>query len=241
MIKNIKKKLNRYLFDSSFVGFLLNPFFIARSNLYKNIKKLRPFISGKVLDVGCGKKPYKDIFLFSEYIGIDVNQDGHNHDDENIDIFYDGKKIPFSDHCFDSVISNQVLEHVFSPAEYLLEINRVLKSGGSFLISVPFIWDEHEQPYDYARYSSFGLRYLLEKSGFKIIKEIKSTDDFSLIFQLINAYVYKKLSTLRKFYIGYFLILLFIIPFNFFGFLSSLILPKNKDLYLDNIFLCQKK
>lgn len=241
MIKNIKRKLNKSFFDSSFLGFLINPFFITRSNLYKNIKKLSLSIKGRVLDVGCGRKPYKNIFSFSEYIGIDVQQSGHSHENENIDIIYDGDKIPFSDCSFDSVISNQVLEHVFNPDEYLLEINRVLKKDGFFLISVPFIWDEHEQPFDYSRYSSFGLRYLLEKSGFKVIREIKSTDDFSLIFQLINAYVYKKLSPLRKFYIGYFLILLFVIPFNFLGYLSSLILPKNKDLYLDNIFLCQKK
>ena len=56
---------------------------------------------------------------------------------------------------------NQVLEHVFNPDDFVREIARVLKPGGALLLTVPFVWNEHEQPYDYARYSSFGLRAFL--------------------------------------------------------------------------------
>jgi SAM-dependent methyltransferase len=66
-----------------------------------------------------------------------------------------------------------VLEHVFNPDDFLNEVNRVLKPSGKLLLTVPFVWDEHEQPYDYARYSSFGLRSLLEKHGFSIVKHEK--------------------------------------------------------------------
>ena len=74
---------------------------------------------------------------------------------------------------FDNVVCNQVLEHVFRPEVFLLEIHRVIKPGGNMLMSVPFIWDEHEQPWDYARYSSFGLKYLLENTGFEVIEQRK--------------------------------------------------------------------
>ena len=55
------------------------------------------------------------------------------------------------------------------------------------LLSCPFVWDEHEQPYDYARYSSFGIRHILEQNGFEILELRKSINDFSIFPQLVNA------------------------------------------------------
>ena len=73
-----------------------------------------------------------------EYIGIDVDQSGHPHDNEDIDIFYDGKRIPFSDNYFDSVLSSEVFEHVFNLNELMMEISRVTKKGGKLLITVKY-------------------------------------------------------------------------------------------------------
>ena len=97
----------------------------------------------------------------------------------------------FKDKKFDSIVTNQVLEHVFTPNEFLSEINRVLKKDGKLLLTVPFVWDEHEQPYDYARYSSFGLAHLFDHHGFEIIQSKKSVNDFRIFAQLLNAYIYK--------------------------------------------------
>jgi SAM-dependent methyltransferase len=138
------------------------------------------------------------------------------------------------------VISNEVLEHIFNPDIFLSEINRVLKDQGILLITVPFVWDEHEQPYDYARYSSFGLKYLLEKYGFKILEYRKSMNDIRIIFQLINAYLYKKTITSNQ-YVNLIVTVLLMSPFNILGELLSKILPKNDDLYLDSIVLAQKE
>ncbi len=71
------------------------------------------------------------------------------------EFFYDGNHFPFNDATYDVVVSNQVLEYVFNPDEFLNEIFRILKPEGKVLLSVPFVWDEHLQPLDYARYSSF--------------------------------------------------------------------------------------
>jgi SAM-dependent methyltransferase len=90
-----------------------------------------------------------------------------------------------------------VFEHVFNPSEFLREINRVTKIGGLFLITVPFVWDEHEQPYDYARYSSFGLKHILSENGFEIVEHRKSNNGLEVIFQLINAYISKVTFTER--------------------------------------------
>ncbi|MGA8831043.1 MAG: class I SAM-dependent methyltransferase, partial [Desulfomonilaceae bacterium] len=169
-----------------------------------------------------------------EYIGIEI--EGRNKD---ADFHYDGSIFPFGDEEFDSVVASQVLEHVFNPKEFLSEINRVLRPGGVFLITVPFVWDEHEQPYDYARYSSFGLSHLLQNQGFEVIESRKSMDDVRVIFQMINTYIYKKTVTNNNL-LNLLLSLVFMAPFNILGEILAAVLPRNPDLYLDNIVLARK-
>lgn len=240
MIKKTLKNLNnKEAFSPTFIGVAINPFYFARKGLYKNIQKLSHHINGKILDVGCGRKPYKTLFQYTEYIGIDIENPGHSHKDEHIDIYYDGETFPLSDNEFDSIICNQVLEHVFKPDQFLKEVHRVLKDGGNLLLTVPFVWDEHEQPNDYARYSSFGLKFLLEKNGFSIIHHSKSVNNITVLFQLLNAYIYKKLMTRSK-TLYYTTLLLLIFPVNLLGCLFNLILPSNNDLFLDNIVLATK-
>ncbi len=221
------------------MGIFVNPFYFARRGLYLHIKSLSSFIYGKTLDIGCGGKPYKNLCNSSEYIGLEIDSP-ENRKNKDADYFYDGKNIPFQDGEFDSVITNQVLEHVFNPDVFILEVNRVLKDGGILLISIPFIWDEHEQPYDYARYSSFGLKYLLENHGFNVIKYRKSINDIRVIFQLINGYIYKNTVT-QNAYLNLFMAIILMSPLNILGELLYRILPKNDDLYLDSVVLAKKR
>ena len=152
----------------------------------------------------------------------------------------DATSLPtFKDKEFDSVLSNQVFEHVFNPNEFLREINRVTKVDGLFLITVPFVWDEHEQPYDYARYSSFGLKHILAENGFEIIEHRKSNNGIEVIFQLINDYLYKVIMT-ENVYFNLLIIILLMAPINMTGLILSKLLPRNNDLYLDNIVLAKK-
>ena len=147
------------------------------------------FLSGKLLDFGCGRKPYKHLFSFDEYIGLDIVESGHNHEDEEIDVYYDGTKIPFDRNYFDCVFASEVFEHVFNIDEVLKEINRVCKQNGHLLITVPFVWDEHEIPYDFERYTSYGIKHLLEKHGFEIVNLMKTTNYIETIFQMLCAYI----------------------------------------------------
>ena len=237
MIKAIENIVVKEQFEPTFIGIFLNPFFIARRGLLKSIKELGKEITGKTLDVGCGTKPYEKFFNSSEYIGLEI-ETTMNRSIKQADCFYDGKKFPFGVAEFDSVVTNQVLEHVFNPDEFLSEINRVLKTNGKLLITVPFVWDEHEQPYDYARYSSFGLKSLLEKQGFEIIKHHKSVNDFGVVIQLMNAYLYKMMH--RYTIIRQITKFTMCAVINILGIIISLVLPKNDDLYLDNIILARK-
>jgi len=106
-------------------------------------------------------------------------------------------------------------------------------------MTVPFVWDEHEQPYDYARYSSFGLKHILAENGFEIVEHRKSNNGLEVIFQLINAYIYKVTLT-KSVYFNMLTTLILVAPINILGVILSKILPKNDDLYLDNIVLAKK-
>ena len=150
---------------------------------------------GDVLDFGCGSKPYKSLFYKAKsYIGLDIETSGHHHGNSKVDVFYDGKIIPFEDNRFDAVVSFEVFEHVFNPTEVLREIRRVLKPGGQLLITVPFAWDEHEAPCDFARYTSYGVRHLFESNGFAVIEIRKTTAYFLAVMQMLIAYVVQHLA-----------------------------------------------
>ncbi|MFN8257023.1 MAG: class I SAM-dependent methyltransferase [Bacteroidales bacterium] len=237
-IYNIYRK---QLFNPNFFSLFINPFFIIRRNLYKCLKTEAPKLSGKVLDFGCGSKPYKSLFVNAvEYIGLDIENEGHSHEKEDIDFYYDGKTIPFGNEVFDSVFSSEVFEHIFELDNSLDEISRVLKKNGKLLISLPFAWNEHEIPNDFARYTSFGIIYLLEKHGFKVASITKAGHFAEVVAQFVPLYIYELIATKKKF-LNLFLNLFFISPFIVVGFLVSHVLPVNKSLYFNNVILAEKK
>lgn len=237
MISSLKTVIRKEQFEPGIIGLVINPFYIARKALLGSIKELGDNISGKTLDVGCGTKPYEKYFKSSEYIGLEIETTVHR-EVSKADFFYDGTKFPFNNNEFDSIVTNQVFEHVFNPDSFLNEINRVLKKNGILLLTVPFVWDEHEQPYDFARYSSFGIKSVLEKNGFEIIAQRKTVTNFGVIIQLINGYIYKM--TVRNSLIRQIVTVLVMFPLSILGIILSKILPSNKDLYLDNIILAKK-
>jgi SAM-dependent methyltransferase len=119
-----------------------------------------------VLDAGAGKAPYRPLFQHARYESCDF---------EKVDKEYarstyvcDLTKIPVEDSRFDYVVFNQVMEHLPEPKAALLELNRVLKPGGKMIYSAPLFFEEHEQPYDFYRYTQFCLRYLFGATGFEI-------------------------------------------------------------------------
>jgi SAM-dependent methyltransferase len=234
----MKEIIRKQLFHPNFIGIFVNPFYFARKGLYDNISAFADRIKGEVLDVGCGQKPYRLLFNVDRYVGLEIDTP-ENRAQNYADFYYDGTAFPFSDHEFDSVVINQVLEHVFNPGDFLSEIYRVLKPAGMLLVTVPFVWDEHSQPFDYARYSSFGLKHLLGLHGFDIVEQRKSVQDIRVIFQLLNTYLYKKTLT-RNVYINLVATLILMAPVTLIGLLLGWFLPENSDLYLDNCVLCQK-
>jgi SAM-dependent methyltransferase len=240
MFNKLVRRLRREAFLTTWLSIIISPVHIIRSGLYKKIKEFSNEIEGRVLDFGCGIKPYESLFLnASEYIGLELEVSGHDHSDSKIDFFYNGKSLPFPDESFDSVVCFEVLEHVFNIDEILVEINRVLKPDGKFLLTVPFAWNEHEEPYDFARYTSFGLKFILTKNKFQIIKLRKTTTYFLAICQLFVAYLVQNVApkgflTRRVFQI------FILFPLNLLSLAFDWILPKRYEYYCNLVVLARK-
>lgn len=227
---------------------IYHPFYFIRRGLLQGIEKYSMRLNGRMMDFGCGSKPYKNLFKnVSEYIGIDFENTGHPHENEQIDVFYDGKNIPFSDNHFDSVLASEVFEHIFNLDQVLAEINRVLKPEGNILITVPFVWNEHEVPFDYARYTVFALKDMLEKKGFDIVEMHKCTDYIKTIAQMRALYITTAINPILKKVFRYIPfvrkgIFFFLILFsNLWGSIASAILPKRYDWYCNTVVLAKKK
>ncbi len=136
-----------------------------------------------ILDAGAGDGLYRDLFSRSKYLAVDFGKVEKVYG--KLDTICDLKNIPFRDGVFDIVVCTQVLEHLPEPKQVLQEINRLLKAGGVLWLSAPFFFPEHEIPYDYYRYTRYGLTYLLEFAGFSI-RELDWLEGYfgSLSYQL---------------------------------------------------------
>jgi SAM-dependent methyltransferase len=155
-----------------------SPLFFERYYILESLKQCLPQLRpGRILDVGCGIKPYESLFknIASEYIGIDhpTTISGSYGDATRADIYSEADELPFETGVFDTVLCTQVLEHLPRPWIKIDEMARVLKLDGTLLISVPFAWQLHEKPNDYFRYTEYGLASLLEHSGLTVITSLK--------------------------------------------------------------------
>jgi SAM-dependent methyltransferase len=198
---SIKRKLHENLFAYQWWSILYNPFHITRRKLLVCFAEQGRHLQGALLDFGCGAKPYRAIFRPDTYTGCDIKQSGHDHSQEQIDFFYDGISLPVSSNSFDSLFSSEVFEHIFNADQMMSELNRVAKPGATLLLSCPFFWNEHEMPYDYCRYTSVGLKNLIERNGFTVEEQWKLGNRFSVFFQLMNLIVFDALSFHRKIWI----------------------------------------
>jgi SAM-dependent methyltransferase len=142
--------------------------YVIRAGILQALRNNLHHFSGEVLDVGCGYQPYRSLLehapaRITRYIGLDLDQGLY---DAKPEATWDGKSIPFPAATFDSTLATEVLEHCPEPQSLLNEIARVLKPGGFFFLTVPFMWPLHDMPYDEYRYTPSALTRLLTNAGF---------------------------------------------------------------------------
>lgn len=221
---------------------IFHPLYLIRSGLYKAFCKLVPRLKGKLMDFGCGLKPYEAMFQVEEYIGVDYKGDGPTYSHDKVDVFYDGHTLPFNNDHFDSIFSSEVFEHVFNLPEIMTELHRVLKPGGLILVSCPFAFGEHEAPADYARYTSYAIRHLFTNHGFDVIHYEKTGSFIEAIVQQRIAYWDRHVIS-RIAGIPVLRTIVRVIIFggnNLWAAAWKFLLPKSQELYLNNVILAKK-
>jgi SAM-dependent methyltransferase len=157
-------------------------------------KCAQKYVSGVMVDIGCGLKPYEELFspFVTNHIGVDLESSPHGI--SKVDVLGSAYKTNISDSFCDVVLCTEVLEHLEEPSDAIQEMIRILKPGGILILTVPLFWHVHEGPRDFYRYTEFGLGYLFEKCGFEIV-EINPLTGFIVTFTQLSIYF---LSPCRK-------------------------------------------
>jgi SAM-dependent methyltransferase len=135
--------------------------------LEASLEESAEYVKGKLLDVGCGNRPYEKTYFgsCSQYIGCDYLSDR-----SKPDVVCSALDLAFPDNEFDTVVSTEVLEHVPDPLRALKEMYRVAKPGAHVIVSTPMYWPRHEVPYDFFRYPYDGILHLVKESGLELVK-----------------------------------------------------------------------
>jgi SAM-dependent methyltransferase len=142
-------------------------------------------LGARVLDVGAGDAPYRELFEHTDYLTSDWDASPHE-GARRADIIGSADALPVGDAEFDAVLCTQMLEHVPEPARVLAELHRILRPGGTLYLTVPLAWELHELPHDYYRYTQPALEHLLGAAGFTDVDVQPRTDSFSSLAQLIT-------------------------------------------------------
>jgi ubiquinone/menaquinone biosynthesis C-methylase UbiE len=134
------------------------------------VAALDAYAGRRIVDVGCGRKPYYRFVKarVDSYIGVDRVDSLHGMD--FVDVIGDAIATGLPSASADTVLMTQVLEHVEDPPAAVEEANRILEPGGHLILSTDFAWHLHEEPRDFFRFSEFGLRHIFERCQFQVVE-----------------------------------------------------------------------
>lgn len=173
----IRERLQPRLYDYSYVMTL------AAKNTLERLLKLIPNSAPplKVLDLGCGYKPFKSFFPNDNYVGVDMSLNSF------ADVIADNHNLPFKNNIFDVVIITEVLEHCDNEYQVIDELRRVAKNGAYIYLTMPFLFPLHGVPHDFNRFTSYKLKQLFSRDKIVLLKS--SNNIFASFFIFINMII----------------------------------------------------
>jgi len=185
-----------------------------------------------LIDVGAETTPYRKYFHKVKYCTLDKTQNEAGTIDFVTDINQGAPMI--ADGTIDFILCTQVLEHLKEPALVFREFHRILKPGGKLFLTTHLCFEEHMQPYDYFRFTQYGLRYLGESAGF-VLQHIAPHGGIFQVIALIVSTLPIKLF-LRRYSTAYYLYLvLFAVPIFLFNLVCCVLdfLDTRKEMTLN--------
>lgn len=145
---------------------------------------------GRLVDLGCGKVPFYEAYRDHVDSVTCVDWPGSLHGSHHIDVAHDlNQPLPFGSSEFDTILLSDVLEHIAEPHRLCAEMARILRPGGKCLMNTPFFYWLHEVPFDFYRYTEFGLRNLLEKAGFRVVLLTPTGGSLEIFADLISKHL----------------------------------------------------
>lgn len=155
---------------------------LLATQLKRSIRETIP-PGARVLDLGCGPKPYRPLFNgVAEYVGVDARQE------PQVDVVAPADELPFDAGSFDCVLCTQMLEHVPDPPAVVREIHRVLRPGGSALVSTHGTIRYHPNPEDYYRWTHAGLHQLFTSVGDWQAVTVTANGSLPVAFAYLSTY-----------------------------------------------------
>ncbi len=152
-----------------------SPLYILKRLQKESLRKAGTLLRGRLLDVGCGESPYRELCPNAEYIGLDRAPG------RNTAVLGDGLDLPFKDGMLDGAVMTEVLEHVPVPEALIREVARVVRKQGLLYLTAPMTWCLHYAPNDYYRFTQYGLEFLLRQNGLEPVRVTRIGGVCSLI------------------------------------------------------------
>ncbi|QQG47059.1 MAG: class I SAM-dependent methyltransferase [Candidatus Woesebacteria bacterium] len=188
-------------FTEIFGRTIFHPQFIILSFAWAGVLEIKKRGEVAVLDIGSGRAPYKDYLLkyIKSYTGVDHPKTSKLYkSSQKPDFYADANSLPFKKESFDIAAMLQVLEYLDEPQLAFNEAFRVLKKGGSIILTTPFMYPIHDGNLDKNRFTKPRLEMFLKDAKFRISKSEYQGSFFDFWIQSFLVFYFKNVNSISR-------------------------------------------
>lgn len=222
--------------------FYVNSYGVSPSSIYITKEAFRVtdsykiYLKGHLVDLGCGNVPYYQWYKDRVDNITCIDWEDTTHSQNYVDIFCDlNNNLALESNSVDTIFTTSVLEHICEPKNLIQEMARILKKDGYIILTVPFFYHLHEQPYDFFRYTPYGIRYLAETSGLSVVESNHYGSAFGVLVDITAKIFHVFISVTGNMingYVGRVIVKLLVFPLIYFQLVMFWILRQKSVLYV---------